>query len=287
MLDDLYLGLSMVMEGESVADRAAELRQVVQVGFVGDEGEKGLLDFVARLPDRYVLANDADAVRRHARMVRDGGQFALGLGPGPSDGVSELVLWTEDRPGLLADMCAVLASRHVGVVGAQVYTVDGMAFDILWVRRAQEGRPSMEGEASRLDQKLRALIERDLVALLQGEISADVILERIPAAPIWAVRHSPRVPTVVNVDNGVSPKHTVVDVFARDRVGVLHAIARTLHEQGVSIRLAKVNTEGERVADVFYVCTAEGEKLDSEAAKALEQALLAALPTVTEDSTPP
>ena len=35
-----------------------------------------------------------------------------------------------------------------------------------------------------------------------------------------------------------------------------------LHEKGLSIALAKVNTEGQRVADVFYVRTPAGGKLD-------------------------
>jgi [protein-PII] uridylyltransferase len=41
----------------------------------------------------------------------------------------------------------------------------------------------------------------------------------------------------------------------------LHVIASTLHEKGLTIALAKVNTEGQRVADVFYVQTPSGSKL--------------------------
>jgi [protein-PII] uridylyltransferase len=50
-------------------------------------------------------------------------------------------------------------------------------------------------------------------------------------------------------------------VYTRDRADLLHVIARTLHEKGLSIGLAKVNTEGQRVVDVFYVQTAAGGKL--------------------------
>ncbi len=68
-------------------------------------------------------------------------------------------------------------------------------------------------------------------------------------------------PTEVRVDNGVDPRFTVVDVFTRDRVGLLHAIARALHEQGLTIALSKINTEGLRVADVFYVEERGGGKV--------------------------
>ncbi|MDH5492847.1 MAG: hypothetical protein OEY14_12915, partial [Myxococcales bacterium] len=46
-----------------------------------------------------------------------------------------------------------------------------------------------------------------------------------------------------------------------DRPGLLHAIAGALHAQGVSIGLSKVHTQGERVADVFYVEDPAGGKL--------------------------
>jgi [protein-PII] uridylyltransferase len=52
-----------------------------------------------------------------------------------------------------------------------------------------------------------------------------------------------------------------VDVYTRDRPDLLHTIARTVHQKGLTIALAKVNTEGQRVADVFYVQTPSGQKL--------------------------
>ena len=63
------------------------------------------------------------------------------------------------------------------------------------------------------------------------------------------------------MDNEASRLYTVVAVYTRDRPHLLHALARTLHEAGLSIALAKVNTEGQRVADVFYVQTATGGKV--------------------------
>lgn len=290
LLDDLYFALALTLEGGSISGRAASLRADVEVGFVGDEAEAALCSFVRRLPDRYVLANDADAIRRHARFVRDAGDFALGLGPGPSDGVSELILWAGDRPGLLADVCAVLAAHHVGVVGAQVYTLDKNALDVLWVRRAREGRPVADGERSRLDQRLRAKIETELVELMNGRKSSDELLQQIPPAPAWSLKHSPEIPTGVTIDNHVSPRHTVVEVFTRDRVGVLHTIARILAESGLTIDLAKVNTEGERVADVFYVLDHRGQKVvDVARLEHIEQELLRALGVLSDkrEAVPP
>ena len=68
-------------------------------------------------------------------------------------------------------------------------------------------------------------------------------------------------PTEVLVDDRASPRHTVVEVFAKDRPGLLYPLARALHELGLSIALSKINTEGTRVADVFYVNELDGAKV--------------------------
>lgn len=62
------------------------------------------------------------------------------------------------------------------------------------------------------------------------------------------------------VDERASARDAVIEVFARDRPGLLYTLARTLHELGLSISVSKINTEGTRVADVFYVTEVGGAK---------------------------
>jgi [protein-PII] uridylyltransferase len=264
MLEDLCLAVASALEGgalRSAERRADAVRDEARVGFVGDAGQEQLEAFLAEMPERYLLANPADVIRRHARIARDrdGAPATMTLAPGPSEDLQELVVVTDDKPGLLADVAAVTAANRMAIVGAQVYTrtrPDGRveAFDVFHVRR--EGRAD-GGIRGRQVQKA----ERDLVALLRGEVTVADLMERVPKAPRWAVRHLPDVRTEVTVDNDVSTKFTVVDVYTRDRVGVLHVIARTLHEAGLTIALSKINTEGIRVADVFYVRDAVGGKV--------------------------
>jgi [protein-PII] uridylyltransferase len=51
-----------------------------------------------------------------------------------------------------------------------------------------------------------------------------------------------------------------------------------MHQLGLSIALAKIDTEGNRVADVFYVTEVDGRKLEAqERTAAVRAGLLAAL----------
>ncbi len=278
MLEDLYLAVVNELEDEApqgAARRADAIREEVRVGFVGDAKPAELERFLQEMPDRYLLANPVDAIRAHARIARDrdGAPVHLSIEPGPSPDVAELVVVTDDRPGLLADVAAALAAQRLSIVAAQVYTRDAQgaaegaeAFDVFHVRRASAGA---EGEP--MDDVKLGRVRADLESLWRGETTAAELLARKLRSPSWAKRHSPDVPTEVQVDNDASPRFTVIDVFTRDRAALLHAIARTLYEQGLSIGISKVNTEGERAADVFYVVGADGKKVD-------DRDLLASLP---------
>ena len=264
MLEDLYLGVAAVLDGNapgSVQSRATEIRDEVRVGFVGDKGQELLEAFVRDMPDRYLLANPVDVIRYHARAARDRGDRLLhvAMAPGPAEDVSELLVITDDRPGLLADVTAVLAANRLSVVTAQINTRprEGRSeevFDVFHVRR--DGR-----DTDPLDERGLEHVRRDLTDLLKGKVSAQELLDRVQRTPSWAQRHTPEVQTEVTVDNAVSRRFTVVDVFTRDRLGLLHVISKTLHEQGLSIALSKISTEGEKAADVFYVQEPGGGKL--------------------------
>jgi [protein-PII] uridylyltransferase len=74
----------------------------------------------------------------------------------------------------------------------------------------------------------------------------------------------PSPPTQVKIDNSTSESYTIIDVFARDRMGLLYTIARTLFELGLSVSLAKIGTYLDQVVDVFYVTDQHGQKIHDE-----------------------
>jgi [protein-PII] uridylyltransferase len=80
--------------------------------------------------------------------------------------------------------------------------------------------------------------------------------------------------TRVVVDNDVSEKYTVVDVFAHNMPGLLFVVTRAIHRMKLSVALAKISTHFDQVLDVFYVSDLDGNKLPDDAAAAKVQSLL-------------
>jgi len=76
--------------------------------------------------------------------------------------------------------------------------------------------------------------------------------------------NNPQIRTRVEIDNSTSKECTVLDVFAVDRPGLLHVVARAIYELGLSVWRAKVGTFLDQVVDVFYVTDHEGEKIVDE-----------------------
>jgi len=223
--------------------------------------ERAELDsFLGQLPDRYVLATAPADMRIHLHHGRclPGESKVHARHVTNSRGV-ELLVATDDRAGLLADLTAVLAASRFSIDAAQLYSMArsgacDQVFDIFEI-----SHPHM-GDDSVIEQELERLCTSAL-DMLEGRISGVRLLERRSKPPAWSQRKGPKVTTKVNVDNAASTRYTVIDVFTRDRDELLHAIARALHERGLSIVLAKVSTEGVCVADVFYVERAGGGKV--------------------------
>jgi [protein-PII] uridylyltransferase len=187
----------------------------------------------------------------------------------PMKGHSELAIVAPDAPGVLAVIAGALTASRVDVLGAVLGHIDfsdhRLVLDTFYVR-------DLKGEAIADDDPRWARLLGDLRELLAGEPDptavASLIAKRRPRSAL-PPRVTPGVPTEIRLHDD-STQATIVEVFTRDRVGVLYAITQTLADLGLDISLAKVSTEGEKVADVFYV-TRAGKRLTD---KALREVLV-------------
>jgi len=87
----------------------------------------------------------------------------------------------------------------------------------------------------------------------------------------------PAVATQVTVDEDPSGRATIIEVRALDRVGVLYAIATALAELELDIVVARVQTMGHEVTDVFYVRDRDGATLAADHLAELEFAVTGAI----------
>jgi [protein-PII] uridylyltransferase len=235
--------------------------------------------FVAAMPARYFLTEEPASAPTHLRMLRRGRSRAVAtyLRCRPRLGTCELTLTAPDRPGLLATIAGVLAAHRIDIQRAEVFStpqdpaldwLQGRALDVFAVRGPEGGEVERDRwKAARADLR-RVLTEEESLADLMGR---RLRASTLPAKPLPALK------TKVVIDNVSARTHSVIDVFTADRVGLLHTLAKTLFDLGLTVDLARISTEGHRALDAFYVRTKDGQRLEGEGATRVVEAIHQAL----------
>jgi [protein-PII] uridylyltransferase len=205
----------------------------------------------------YWLTFDSETHVRHARMIRraraKSEAVAVEVINDPARAVSEVLILTEDHPGLFSKIAGAMSLAGVNILDAKITTMgDGMALDVFTVQTL-EGR-LLEGE-ERVNR-----LSRTVHDVLIGFISLDKALRgqapRLPERTQAII-----VPARVMIDNIASKTHTVIEINGRDRPGFLYAVTAALTDVALQISSARVSTYGERVVDVFYVKDVFGMKV--------------------------
>ena len=264
-------------KGTLVADLAARVLHVLERGGPPSPGDPEALAvrieaarpalagqaarLLGSLPGSYLstLATvDAEELAEELELLADP------PGPGgvrhrvdPSgDGHGLVTVCAADRPGTLARTTGVLALHRVSVLRAHVWsTSGGLALQ----------RFAVQAPATLRWERLGA----DLDAAWAGRLAVEARLER--------KARDYRAPAPVEPDVRVLPDEsahsTVVEVRAADALGLLHAVAAALGDLDLDVRVAKIDTLGDRVVDTFYVRSPWGAKLNDEQADELTLAI--------------
>ena len=140
-----------------------------------------------------------------------------------------------------------------------------------------EGK-SFASEAARL-MPLAELIRKGL----QGQLDFE---RELPKRRMLSRGRDVAIAPSVFIDNQVSAHATVIEVNARDRLGLLYDMLRALEDCQLQVITAHIATYGKKAVDVFYVKDQYGIKVIHPSKLAhVQQAVLAAGGSETEEKT--
>ena len=214
-------------------------------------------EILATLPPSYMESTAVEDIADELRMLLQPpqpGQVKCRIYEGPDE--SAITVCLPDRPGTLARTAGVLALNRVSVRNARAFvTNNGIAIERFTV--ASPGPEAFES------------VRRDLEAVYGGKLALEARLDR----KIADYASSTEVDARVTVLQDASAHSTVIEVRAGDVLGLLYAITAAMSELDLDIHVAKIDTLGERVVDVFYVRTSWGSKLGDDQAAEVERAI--------------
>ncbi|HEY7875169.1 MAG TPA: [protein-PII] uridylyltransferase, partial [Actinomycetota bacterium] len=154
-----------------------------------------------------------------------------------------------DRHRTLARTAGVFTLHRISVLRAQAYSIStGHALERFTVASPDDG--AVERFVSDLD------------AVYSNRLSVEARVAR----KVSDYRPDQTFQADVRILQDESEHSTVIEVRAPDALGLLYAITAGLSDLYLDIHVAKIDTLGSRVVDVFYVRTSAGTKLDEEQA---------------------
>ena len=211
-------------------------------------------EVVGTLPEQFPTSEQLARLKAPGRHVEAAGDT--------------LVLMTDDRPGVFSRVAGVLALHGLDVLRAAAHSSD-------------DGRAL---EEFRVSDPVRteipwARVVADLEQALDGRLALHARLSERARTYSRHRSSTPRpVDASVSFDADASTGSTVIDVQARDGIGVLYRITRALTDLDLDVRSAKVQTLGDHVVDAFYVRDPRGGKItDPHVLGEIERAILHSL----------
>jgi UTP:GlnB (protein PII) uridylyltransferase len=260
--DALYLLEAAGEEDPTARERLDELRALVAAALSQPElADTGTIDLVEarkqevlrllpastnvavhRLlesaPRRYVLAHEPDAIARHIQMLDPPpSRNEVRIFPDPDLEHDEWTLYvaTPDRTGALAAIAGALASSNIPIVEASITTFpSGLAADIFRV----SAPAGADWET----------VRKVASAALLGHGGRNGKPQPIDGH--------------LEIDNAASPWHTIAEVRAHDRTGLLQRVAEAFSRAGIQIHHATARTVNGVAVDTFLVTGPDGHKLD-------------------------
>ncbi len=264
---ELFLKILHILEKGELATPDASKRMKLSIqevrNRIGDRlspaDQESMFD---GMPPNYLMETSPRAIVRHLTLyatLREAwakgfkNAFCLEAEAAPSSGTYEVTFLAGDRAGLFSHVAGVMALNNINILSTRIYTWrDGTAVDILTVTPPLDPLHPEE---------IWEKIKGDLAGTFEGRLCLTKRLQQKAEPSILSPRKTPIRQTCVNVDNESSDFFTLIEVFADDRIGLLYRITHTLFTLGMNIRVAKIATKADQIADVFYVLDLEGQKV--------------------------
>ena len=204
-----------------------------------------------RMDTDYFLRHDADSLAWHTEVITTTPASELPLvavRDHPEAGGTEILVYAPDRDGLFVDLTAGIDRLNLSIWDARIHTTRfSFALDT-FVVLDHTGHPVIEPE------QLAHIRTTMRLQLLNPSPGRDMHRAQMPRT----LKHFP---IETRVTFGLSPngQTTVMEVIAQDRPGLLYQVALALAACKVRLVTAKVATFGERVEDIFFVLTRDGQ----------------------------
>jgi [protein-PII] uridylyltransferase len=269
LLGELYFRTLGTLDGESPSVAADRHRRGLDGLLADRDADDRIVRLARQLPHSYLHDTEpARMVEELGKLSRlEAGGMFVGSRWQPATATVAVTFAAQESvaSGVFHRLTGALTSQRLEILAADIHTLEeGLVLDHFVVHD-----PDYAGEppAERFAEIATAVREA-----VRADHSPSFTRRWNPFAPL--PNPAAAAPARVRFDNESSAHATILEVFAHDSAGLLYAIARTIFEQGLSVRSAKIGTYLDQVVDAFHVTDERGAKvIDPERLAGIRRAL--------------
>jgi [protein-PII] uridylyltransferase len=216
-----------------------------------------------RLPDNYFTNSKPDEIELHLSMVH---QLLAQIQQEKLTGsLAPIIDWrndidlnvtvvnvvTWDRAGLFYKLAGALTLAGVNIVSTKaVSRTDNISIDTFYIMDPEGGMIS----DAKVHDIFKTHIEDSLMhgRRLTGEIERLEATAKSQKKKFRGILPAP-IPPTLDIYHDPSLNHTIIEVQAQDRIGLLYGLARHIYSRSYNISFARIATERGIAMDTFYI----------------------------------
>jgi [protein-PII] uridylyltransferase len=240
------------------------------------------------LPERYFIHTETGEIALHIQMVN---RLLQSITAADSIGsLKPVIEWkddlnrsltvvnvvTWDRAGLFYKLAGAFSVAGLSILGAKIISrSDHIAIDTFHVVEPGRGVVQSANAQEVFARTVEAALvqNKDLLPDIQAQARKYAAANRYTAARSGDALHTSFPPTV-EVYHELSMQRTIVEIQARDEIGLLFRLAKTISDHGFDITFARIGTERAVAIDTFYIEDATHQPVsDPERLHALRESL--------------
>ncbi len=260
LLIELFFKVRRILERGVLATPDATEKIEVQKGIVmdmlaNDFAEEDVLHIMDQASSRYFLNTPAEVISHHFRLALTQGEkkFSWRLQKLKDAPVTRVIQCVHDRPGLFSKMVGVFTLNDIKVLSANIFTLkNGLALDVYEVTNPLD--PYQEKEKW---EKIR----KEIALALDERLPLDELISKKERMTLAKEKFLISGAVKVDVNNEASDFFTVIEFRSKEQIGLLYDLAKRVFSLGLDIRVAKLNSDQEKMTGVLYVRDSGGQKI--------------------------
>ena len=240
---------------EEKSQQQREVALSVLTDSIWDENK--VLDLWQYYDDDYFLRHSVDEIIRQTeqRLKQPNVDTLIKTRHFDDDGTIEIFVLTKEQPGIFSAIAAALEHLQLNILDAKINTASNGDLLNTYIVNGPER------------------MEEEIVNGISSQLNH---LNKIDLSTVYIPRRMTLFKTepVINYQNSLQRKHTILELYTHDRPGLISTVAQVFIDCKIHLINAKLVTLVDQVEDVFFITTIEHTALNSNRKLQLKKALV-------------